>query len=657
MSKKVSIDIQGHNYLLRGDIESILKNRRFLLSLQRMHFEYDNEAIKIPFEINNKIIVLQDLQDLLNKYDYGEDFQEAVLDEMSSYYIEQKNFKKFAEKANQIRNDQFAENPILVKDFKDFKNVIEKVMRRKLYLLQALSAFHMAFSQHSCNFSVPGAGKTSIVYGAYIFLKNLPHDDPRHIDNILVIGPLSSFAPWENEYRDCFGKAIESQRLSGDATISRATKEQHLYSDSPKELTLVSHAGLQNLEKEIVDFLKQNKTMVVVDEAHRIKNMESIRGQVAFEIAKESRSRIILTGTPLPNGYEDLYNLFRFIYPYKYQDILGIHYDQLRELTKNVVSGDDHRVQNFVNNIKPFFIRIKKKDLKLPDVTENIVSVPMAARQKKIYEFIEKKYVKSFKSNTSATVKDKLNRAKLIRLRQAATNPALLRRALDESLEDSAYGSDPNLRFAVIHNEIIDDSEIFRDIVDCSEDVPKKFETVNEIIKGIIQKGNEKVIVWTIFIQNADELYDYLDSQKIKMKLLIGRIPQEERELIIEKFNDPSNTDFQVVIANPFSVSESISLHKGCHNAIYMERDYNAANFLQSKDRIHRVGLSADIVTNYFYLVSKDSIDSVINERLDIKVKRMEEVIDEDIPLFKRIDDDDETDIISVLLKDYDRRT
>ena len=66
------------------------------------------------------------------------------------------------------------------------------------------------------------------------------------------------------------------------------------------------------------------------------------------------------------------------------------------------------------------------------------------------------------------------------------------------------------------------------------------------------------------------------------------------------------NSDFHVVIANPFSVSESISLHNGCHNAIYMERDYNAANFLQSKDRIHRVGLSEDVVTNYFYLISDE---------------------------------------------------
>ena len=168
---------------------------------------------------------------------------------------------------------------------------------------------------------------------------------------------------------------------------------------------------------------------------------------------------------------------------------------------------------------------------------------------------------------------------------------------------------------------------------------------------------NGKVIIWTIFIQNSEQLQEYLKKENINSKLLIGRIPQEEREEIIEAFNNPKNKDFQVIIANPFAVSESISLHKGCHNAIYMERDYNCANFLQSKDRIHRVGLNENIQTNYYYIVSNDSIDTIINDKLDIKVKRMEKIIDEDIPLFKRINDSDETDIITSLLEDYAKRT
>ena len=132
---------------------------------------------------------------------------------------------------------------------------------------------------------------------------------------------------------------------------------------------------------------------------------------------------------------------------------------------------------------------------------------------------------------------------------------------------------------------------------------------------------------------------------------------QQEREQTIEDFNDPNNSVFQVVIANPFSVAESISLHKGCHNAIYLERDYNASNFLQSKDRIHRVGLDKNQVTNYYYFVSRNSIDEVINTRLHHKIERMENIINDDIPLFKRINGNDESDIIKDLIRNYAERS
>ena len=148
-----------------------------------------------------------------------------------------------------------------------------------------------------------------------------------------------------------------------------------------------------------------------------------------------------------------------------------------------------------------------------------------------------------------------------------------------------------------------------------------------------------------------------MKKNNINAKLLIGEIPQEEREQTIAAFNNPLNNDFRVIIANPFSVAESISLHKGCHNAIYLERDYNCSSFVQSKDRIHRVGLEENQITRYFYLICKDSIDEVIDERLALKVKRMEEIINDEIPLFLRIVNNDETDIINGLLSNYARRS
>jgi len=657
MENKISIDIIDNNYILGGDIDCILNNKRITLAFKRLDFSVDGLSLKIPFDFNKKIETLQEIQELLNKFNLTEDLHDSVKKEISAYNEENINFDVFSEKARKIRNNEFSENPDLVSEFKKFKNVLQDNMSRTLYELQMLSSYHMAFSQHSCNFAVPGAGKTSIVYGAYTYLKNLPESDSRHIDKLLVIGPLSSFAPWEDEYKKCFDNPVKSQRLSGDNRVLRDKKEQHLYSDNPRELTLISHAGIASLEKEIIDFLKRNKTMVVVDEAHRIKNAEGVWGQSAVEISKEAKSRVVLTGTPVPNGYEDLFNLFRFLYPFKYKDILNIHYEQLKELTKSNVSTDDSRVVAFINNIKPYFIRIKKSDLKLPEIIDNTINVEMDQRQRSIYDFIEEKYTISFKSNPSATAKDILNKARLIRLRQAATNPSLLLKTLKNSMESFEWEGDLDILSS--SNDInFDDSDVLSQIINYEKfSTPNKFIKIKEIYENYIKPHNGKVIIWTIFIKNADDLQEYLNQIGIKSRLLIGRIPQDEREDVISKFNNPDNNDFDVVIANPFSVSESISLHNGCHNAIYMERDFNASNFLQSKDRIHRVGLGDDVITNYYYLISENSIDLPINEKLDLKVERMKKIIDEEIPLFTRINDSDEADIIKYLLEKYKEGT
>lgn len=657
MTISIDVNIDKNVFLLNGEIDSITGNRRLLLRFKRLGYEKSGDTIQIPFRKETQVKTLNELKRILSKFEFDVSLEERTTQELASYHREEEQFDLFSENARRIRNDEFHDEPELVSQFDEFQTVLKKELKRTLYPLQLLSSFHMAFSQNSCNFAVPGAGKTSIVYGAYAYLKSLPPTDPKHVDKLLVIGPLSSFAPWENEYEACFGPKPTSFRMSGNAEISKDLKKQHLYSGNPAELTLIFHGGVPSFESRIIDFLKKNKTLVVVDEAHRIKNHEGVWGKSVTEISKEAVARVILTGTPVPNGYQDIYNLYKFIYPFKFKEILGVHYHNLEDMTQNS-EPESERVQNLKENLSPYFIRIKKEDLGLPEIKEELISLEMNKYQKEIYDFIEAKYIPDFRDNNSATVKDTLNKAKLIRLRQASTNPALLSKPLKDALESGEYYYDPNSEFTTDTDVIVNDSEFFKKICDYPiNETPAKFIAAKELIEQKIIPQQEKVIIWTIFVQNAKELKKYLHSFNIESRLLIGEIGQEEREATIQKFNDPKNQDFQVVIANPFSVSESISLHKGCHNAIYIERDYNCSNFLQSKDRIHRYGLPENQITNYYYFVSKESIDVIIHNRLEIKIRRMEEIINDDIPLFARINDSDETDIIKDLITNYAKRS
>ena len=71
---------------------------------------------------------------------------------------------------------------------------------------------------------------------------------------------------------------------------------------------------------------------------------------------------------------------------------------------------------------------------------------------------------------------------------------------------------------------------------------------------------------------------------------------------IYDDFNEENN-DFKILIANPKKGGEGISLHYECSNAIYIDRSYDAGKYLQSRDRIHRVGSKFENVNFYFFCV------------------------------------------------------
>ena len=76
-------------------------------------------------------------------------------------------------------------------------------------------------------------------------------------------------------------------------------------------------------------------------------------------------------------------------------------------------------------------------------------------------------------------------------------------------------------------------------------------------------------------------------------------------------------------------------MHKVCKNAIYIDRTFNAGQYIQSLDRIHRLGLAPNEVVTYHILMSKNTIDSVIDDRLKEKYTRMLKVLNDDLPVMQ----------------------
>lgn len=653
----LDFDSSKNEIILLGNIAALQDNRfawRYIRDY--LYPRVESDRIIVPVIEDEPFAIMSRISSMLKKYGFSEAQSESTNRVIQDYYEEEHRFAEFSKKAQCIRNNECDAD-----DFNRFTtSVAENLTARSLYPLQLLAAYHMAFSQNSCNFSVPGAGKTSIVYGAYTYLHNLPSENPKHIDRLLIVGPLSSYGPWESEYQECFGHAPQSKRLIG--SLSKSDKQNYLISKYPAELTLISYASLTSMLKEIGFFLRMNRVMVVLDEAHKAKNsMGGVIAQSVLEISKYSKSRIVLTGTPAPNGYEDLYNMFKFIWPN--MNVIKFEVNQLRDIT---ATGDQIRIDRLINNISPFFIRIRKSDLNIPPATVHPqIYVEMGPLQQRIYDFIEKKYMDEFiadgtSETTTSRFRAALVQARTIRLMQAASDPAMLKVPLRDFIDDE--------EFPVEVYQTVDDSNVMKSILEYEvSEVPAKYIAVKELVDVIVRK-NDKVIIWAAFIHTIHGLKHYLESHNIPCQELYGATPVEReeaednnffltREKIVRAFQHP-DCPFKVLIANPFAVAESISLHKACHNAIYIERTFNAAQFVQSKDRIHRYGLKSGTVTNYYYVLSRNTIDETIDARLTEKERRMTEIMESmPIPLFKNISEDLGDEDIKALIRDYVRRT
>ena len=656
----ISLDVNfdGSEIYLLGEVAA-LKKHRYAWGYVKDYLNpiVQDDKIIIPVGEEETVAVLTKVRNMLVKYKFTEEQSESSSKVLLDFYEEERRFSVFSEKAEKIRN-----NECDAQEFCDFTNAVAaNLPNRSLYPLQLLSAYHLAFSQNACNFSVPGAGKTSIVYGAYAYLHSLPVEHPKHVDKLLIVGPLSSFGPWELEYAECFGRLPSVKRLISG--ISKPEKQTYLISGHTCELTLISYASLASLEEHLGFFLRNNKVMVVLDEAHKAKNSSGgITAQTVLYLAKYCSARVVLTGTPAPNGYEDVYNMFKFIWPTK--NVLGFEVNQLRDITAR---EDEQRISRLIANISPYFIRIRKSDLNIPPATVHPpVLVDMGPIQRRIYDFIEKKYVDAMMEegsvDTSTRFKAMLAQAKMIRLMQAASDPSMLKTPLREFMEDDEC--------PVEAYQAIDDADVLSAIFDYEQkEVPAKYQAVKELVETIISEGG-KVVVWATFIHTIHGIKDYLAQNGIAAQELYGAIPVEQegvsddsdetiltRERIVREFQKP-DCPFKVIIANPFAVAESISLHKACHNAIYMERSFNAAHFVQSKDRIHRYGLAPGTQTNYYYVLSRDSVDETIDIRLSEKERRMTEIMESmPIPLFHNVSDDLGDEDIKALIKDYVRRT
>ena len=533
---------------------------------------------------------------------------QKLKDFINSKDIEIEKLKELGKTIKQRENLSEELSSILLPEFEVFSAIVKKEMVRSLYEQQLWDAFFITKMKKSANFSVPGAGKTSIVYGAFSFLNSVAESK---VKRIIMIGPLNSFKSWREEFMKCFGYKKKAQVLNIQDSNNpifalRFDSESH-------NLILINYELLPRLKDVLLEII-DDETMLVFDEVHKIKAVEGVRASVALEIAKKPKYTVILTGTPLPNSYLDIYNPLHILFPEEYD----VFFKYSTAFLKN---ADSSKTLQINEDIYPFFCRTTKKQLGVPEPNEDVKEfVPMSPKEEKLFSLIHRKYAKN-------------PLALYIRLLQASTNPSLLLNELskadvfqffeDENEKDLDNG---NYQFNYQYEKSpLDACELIKNM-----DMSSKFWRGVELVKKLVSEGKQ-VVVWGIFTQTLERILSELLKKNIKATIIYGTTSLEDREKRIDNFKKKEIT---VLVTNPHTLAESVSLHETCHDSVYFEYSFNLTHMLQSRDRIHRVGLSDTQYTQYYYLFLKnsdnyeDSIDiktySRLKEKEQIMLKMLE---------------------------------
>lgn len=478
---------------------------------------------------------------------------------------------------------------------------------------------HLVAVRNGANFSVQGSGKTAVVLAAFAVWRNLGR-----VDKLLVIGPVSCFRPWEEEFERCFGRPPERLRWSGSVSQRRRMVPEFQRS----ELVLCSYDTACRDEEMLTSLLRRTPTLLVLDESHYIKNFDiGARAKAVLRLGPSAAVRVVLTGTPAPHSLYDIWTQFTFLWPHTANRVLGT-----RRQFQDIVDHSKSPARELRRRLRPFFSRATQSDLGLPKprvlfprIAENLVP----PEQRQIINLLEVRiFAEAMKLVESVhdwqTLKE-WRRARIIRLLQAASNPGLLISERNTLIRPSLDMDLSDLR----RNAAKFDSE---------EIMPAKILWAMNKARELVNGGN-KVVIWSSWIGNLRLLSRLLHD--LNPLLLFGEIKpyKEESDELEEETREQNILAFRtredrpILIANPAACAESISLHKECHNAIYVDRTFNCGQFLQSMNRIHRIGLPVGAQTTYWIPILECAIERSVDARLSLRQRVMYDFLGDDAPV------------------------
>ena len=401
------------------------------------------------------------------------------------------------------------------------------------------------------------------------------------------------------------------------------------------EETTEAIAKIRKLEEDTALVAKLNNlgfNYVVLDEVHNAKNLERYTTKSIRKLAANTEYLVLLSGTPVPNGMQDLEVTF---------ELLGIHdLEKIKERVRkqnNLPAGKEIRVP-FIDcyEADPRLIRDFLRRHMLRRKSDQVLDLPKleVINREITLDYAHRQIYQAILDNEELS-----HTNKIIALRKCLLDPKLLLQGNTNALEhrpdllELIKQGVPSHKYKALEQELEqtvngDKSIIFTSLF--KEGVTTYLESqLKDKYKALRIDGDVKDDIKEWKEAHIDEFCKRHTVEAERVKTIVDHAKGNisEREIIRKLFMNYSN--YKVLIATTRTMKEGVSLTTA-NNVIFIDKPYTFAEFEQAYKRAHREGQTKPV--KVISLVANDSIDIGIETLLREK-KRLGELIIDGAPL------------------------
>ncbi|GMJ14062.1 chromatin-remodeling protein 11 [Hibiscus trionum] len=386
----------------------------------------------------------------------------------------------------------------------------------------------------------------------------------------MVVAPKSTLGNWVNEIRR-FCPVLRTVKFLGNPEERRYIREELLVAGKFD----VCVTSFEMAIKEKSALRRFSWRYIVIDEAHRIKNENSLLSKTMR--LYNTNYRLLITGTPLQNNLHELWALLNFLLPEIFSS--AETFDEWFQISGE--NDEQEVVQQLHKVLRPFLLRRLKSDVEkgLPPKKETILKVGMSQMQKQYYKALLQKDLEVV--NAGGERKRLLNIA--MQLRKCCNHPYLFQ------------GAEPGPPYTTGDHLVTNAGKM----VLLDKLLPK------------LKERDSRVLIFSQMTRLLDILEDYLMFRGYQYCRIDGNTGGDDRDASIEAFNKPGSEKF-VFLLSTRAGGLGINLATADVVILY-DSDWNPQVDLQAQDRAHRIGQKKEV--QVFRFCTEYTIEEKVIER------------------------------------------